>query len=48
MASQTKPPSPRLGTAYRRFLTEQCPSKKEEAGRDLVRAIFGKDAFAED
>jgi hypothetical protein len=37
-----------LKTAYSRFLKEQEPSKKEEAGRDLVRAIFGKDAIAED
>jgi hypothetical protein len=37
-----------LKTAYRRFLKEQEPSKKEEAGRDLMRAIFGKDAIAED
>jgi len=35
-----------LDTAYRRFLKEQEPSKKEEAGRDLIRAIFGKDAIA--
>jgi predicted DNA-binding ribbon-helix-helix protein len=37
-----------LKSAYRRFLKEQEPSKKEEAGRDLMRAIFGKDAIAED
>jgi hypothetical protein len=37
-----------LKTVYRRFLKEQEPSKKEEAGRDLIRAIFGKDAIAED
>ena len=37
-----------LKTAYRTFLKEQEPSKKEEAGRDLIRAIFGKDAIAED
>src|SRR5260370_11189930 len=37
-----------LTAAYRRFLKEQEPSKKEEAGRDLLRAIFGKDAIAED
>jgi len=37
-----------LNAAYRRFLKEQEPSKKEEAGRDLLRAIFGKDAIAED
>jgi predicted DNA-binding ribbon-helix-helix protein len=37
-----------LRTAYRRFLKEQDPSKKEEAGRDLIRAVFGKDSIAED
>ena len=35
-----------LKTAYRKFLKEQEPSKKEEAGQDLIRAIFGKDAIA--
>ena len=37
-----------LKTAYHRFLKEQEPSKKEKAGQDLIRAIFGKDAIAED
>jgi predicted DNA-binding ribbon-helix-helix protein len=37
-----------LRTAYRRFLKEREPSKKEEAGHDLIRAVFGKDAIAED
>jgi len=37
-----------LETTYRRFLKEQEPSKKEEAGRNLIRAVFGKDAIAED
>ena len=37
-----------LRTAYRKFLKEQEPSKKEEAGRDLIRAVFGRDAIAED
>jgi len=37
-----------LKTAYRGFLKEQDPSKKEEAGRDLIRAVFGRDAIAED
>lgn len=37
-----------LRAAYRRFLKEQEPSKKEEAGKDLIRAIFGTDAIAED
>jgi hypothetical protein len=37
-----------LDSVYRRFLKEQEPSKREEAGRDLIRAVFGKDAIAED
>jgi hypothetical protein len=37
-----------LETTYRRFLKEKEPSRKDEAGRDLIRAIFGKDAIAED
>jgi len=38
----------RLQVAYHRFMKEQEPGRKEEAGRDLVRTIFGKDAIAED
>jgi hypothetical protein len=37
-----------LTTAYRKFLKEQEPLKKEEAGHELIRAIFGKDAIAKD
>jgi hypothetical protein len=37
-----------LKASYQRFLNEHEPSKKEEAGKDLIRAIFGKDAIAED
>lgn len=37
-----------LKSAYRRLLTEHEPAKKEEAGKDLIRAIFGKDAIAKD
>ena len=37
-----------LNAAYRRFLDESEPSGKIEAGRELIRAIFGKDALAED
>ena len=37
-----------LKTAYRRFLDEQEPSMKEMAGKELIRAIFGKDSIAED
>ncbi len=37
-----------LNAAYRRFMSEGDPGRKEEAGKDLMRAIFGKDAIAED
>ena len=37
-----------LKATYKRFMDEQEPSRKNEAGQDLVRAIFGKDAIAED
>jgi hypothetical protein len=34
-----------LQTPYKRFLGEQEPALKNEAGKDLIRAIFGKDAI---
>jgi hypothetical protein len=37
-----------LNTTYRRFMSEANPKRKGEAGKDLIRAIFGKDAIAED
>jgi hypothetical protein len=37
-----------LKMAYKRFMAERQPSKKEEAGRDLACAIFGTDAIAKD
>ena len=37
-----------LKTAYRNFVEEAEPDRKNEAGRDLIRAIFGKDSIAED
>ena len=37
-----------LKRTYREFLKEQEPSKQDEAGRSLIRAIFGKGAIAED
>ena len=37
-----------LKSSYKRFLAENDPARKNEAGRDLIRAIFGKDAIAED
>ena len=38
----------RLKSAYDRFMKEQTAGKKAEAGKTLIRAIFGKDALAED
>jgi hypothetical protein len=35
-------------SSYDRFLAESDPSRKNEAGKDLIRAIFGSDAIAED
>jgi hypothetical protein len=29
-------------------MAEADPARKDEAGKDLIRAIFGKDAIAED
>lgn len=37
-----------LKAAYHRFMKEQAPARKEEAGKDLIRAIFGDSAIAED
>jgi hypothetical protein len=37
-----------LNATYRHFMAEADPARKGEAGKDLIRAIFGKDAIAED
>jgi hypothetical protein len=37
-----------LNTPYRRFMSEADPGRKDEAGKDLIRAIFGNDSIAED
>jgi hypothetical protein len=37
-----------LKSSYNRFLAENDPARKNEAGKDLIRAIFGKDSLAED
>jgi hypothetical protein len=37
-----------LNATYRRFMAENDPARKDEAGKDLIRTIFGKDAIAED
>ncbi len=38
----------KLKSAYRTYIEETESERKNEAGRDLVRAIFGKDSIAED
>ena len=38
----------KLTASYHRFLEENEPLRKDEAGRDLIRAIFGKDAISGD
>jgi hypothetical protein len=38
----------RFKASYNRFLFENDPALKNEAGKDLIRAIFGTDAIAED
>lgn len=37
-----------LKAAYRNFVEETEPERKNEAGRQLIQAIFGKDSIAED
>jgi hypothetical protein len=37
-----------LNATYRRFMAETDSERKNEAGKDLIRAVFGKDAIAED
>ncbi len=37
-----------LNVAYRRFMSESDRERKGEAGKDLIRAVFGKDVIAED
>ena len=37
-----------LKTAYHEFVEEKEPARKNEAGRALIRAIFGKGSIAED
>ena len=38
----------RLAAVYQEFMSEADPAKKNEAGRELIHAIFGRDAIAED
>lgn len=37
-----------LKAAHTRFMSERDPERKDEAGKDLVRTIFGPNAIAED
>jgi hypothetical protein len=37
-----------LDTAYQRFMIEADSERKSEAGKDLIRAVFGPDALAKD
>jgi len=38
----------RLTATYEKFMDEGDPVKKSEVGEDLIRAIFGRAAIAED
>jgi len=38
----------KLNAAYERFMAEGNPAKKNAVGEDLIRAIFGRAAIAED
>ena len=38
----------RLTATYEKFMAEGDPAKKSEVGEDLIRAIFGRTAIAED
>jgi hypothetical protein len=37
-----------LNATYRRFMSGRDPERKSEAGKKLIRAVFGKDVVAED
>lgn len=37
-----------LNSAYQRFMSAGGAEQKNEAGKDLIRAIFGRTAIAED
>lgn len=37
-----------LNSAYRQFMSADGAAQKNEAGKDLIRAIFGSAAIAED
>jgi hypothetical protein len=49
MATRAEPDNEKnLDNAYRTFLNERDALKKEQAGKNLISAIFGEDAIAED
>ncbi len=37
-----------LKSSHRLFMEEPDAARKEDAGKELIREIFGKDAIAED
>jgi hypothetical protein len=37
-----------LAATYEQFMAKQHPKKRSEVGRQLIQAVFGKDAIAED
>jgi hypothetical protein len=37
----------KLKMSYQQFLKERNPNKKDAAGKDLIRAIFGDNAIAD-
>ncbi len=38
----------RLAAAYEKFMSTEDPAGKSEAGEELIQAVFGKAAIAED
>jgi hypothetical protein len=37
-----------MNAAYQKFMSEADAERKSEAGKELMRSIFGRDAIAED
>jgi hypothetical protein len=38
----------KLAVTYEQFMATQDPKKKSEVGKELIQAVFGTDAIAED
>ena len=38
----------KLAATYEQFMATEDPKKKREVGKELIKAIFGRDAIAED